>query len=123
MYAEAVAQRFGGSPTSSYFWMLSARGDYQLHGGPWEDEHRTRFREVLTAITDGIEAGAFPARPGGYESFWRSHENCGFCDFDRLCPRDRDEHQLAKADAPELAVLARLLPPEPVDEDAGEVAG
>ncbi|MBL8775878.1 MAG: PD-(D/E)XK nuclease family protein [Acidimicrobiales bacterium] len=123
LYAEAVAQRFGGTGTSSYFWMLSARGDYLLHGGPWEDGHRARFREVLTAITDGIEAGAFPAQPGGYETFWRTHENCGFCDFDRLCPRDRDEHQLAKADAPEVAVLTRLLPPAPADDDAGEVAG
>lgn len=119
LYAEAVGQRFGGGGAASYFWMISSRGEYKLHGGPWEDEDRARFREVLTAITDGIEAGAFPARPGGYESFWRTHENCGFCDFDRLCPRDRDEHQLAKAEAPELAVLARLLPPEPID--AGEV--
>ncbi len=99
--------------------MISGRGEYKLHGGPWGDEQRVRFREVLTAITDGIESGTFPARPGGYESFWRTHKNCSFCDFDRLCPRDRDEHELAKADAPELAVLARLVAPPAVDEGEG----
>lgn len=123
LYAEAVAQRFGGGEVASWFWMLNAAGGYDRHGGPWTGEARTRFLDVLTAITDGIEAGTFPARPGELDLFWRRHANCGFCDFDRLCPRDRAEHERAKSGAPELAVLARLLPPEPAaagDGDGGE---
>lgn len=113
LYAEAVAQRFGSDEVESWFWMLNAAGGYERHGGPWTSEARTRFLEVLTAITDGIEAGTFPARPGELDLFWRRHAHCGFCDFDRLCPRDRAEHERAKAGAPELAVLDRLLPPPP----------
>ncbi|MCB9371877.1 MAG: PD-(D/E)XK nuclease family protein [Microthrixaceae bacterium] len=117
LYAEAVSRQRGGE-ASSYFWMLGERGGYALHGGPWDDERRARFRDVLAAITDGIEAGTFAARPGEYVSFWRTHDNCGFCDFDRLCPRDRDEHELAKAAAPELAVLRRLALPVAADDES-----
>lgn len=121
LYAEAVAQRRGGE-VATWFWMLNSAGDYQLHGGPWTAAHRARFVEVLTAITDGIEAGTFPARPGDWNLFFRQHDNCRYCAFDRLCPRDRHEHERAKAGAPELAVLDRLLPPEPAADDAEAVA-
>ncbi len=65
---------------------------------------------------DGIESGAFPAQPGAYQAFFACHQNCGFCEFDRVCPRDRDDHQRAKADAPELSLLARLRLPESDEE-------
>lgn len=115
LYAEAVAQRYGGE-VASWFWMLNAAGDYELYGGAWTSERRARFLDVLTAITDGIEAGTFPARPGEWNLFFRRHDNCRYCPFDRLCPRDRHEHAQAKAEAPELTVLERLLPPEPAAE-------
>ncbi len=116
LYAEAVAQQRGGGEVASWFWMLNGNGAYKRHGGPWTEAARTRFLDVLTAITDGIEAGTFPAVSGEFDPFWRIHDNCTYCAFDRVCPRDRDEHQQLKAGAPELAVLARLLPPADAED-------
>jgi hypothetical protein len=100
--------------------MATQRGEFAVLGYEWTDENRQRFTTVLDAMVEGIEGGVFPALSGEYDSFWRSHANCGFCDFNRLCPRDRDDHQQAKAAAPELAVLDRLLPPEPEPEPQPE---
>ena len=123
LYAEAVAQQRGGEEVASYFWMLTQDGDYRRYGSWWSPEHRARFLDVLGAITDGIEAGVFPARSGAFDPHFRNHANCGFCDFDRVCDRDRDEHEQAKAGAPELAVLQRLLPPEPEADATAPVDG
>ncbi|HVM41479.1 MAG TPA: hypothetical protein VM618_11950, partial [Acidimicrobiia bacterium] len=42
-----------------------------------------------------IEAGRFPARPGGdeWDPFRRleTFENCRYCPYDPVCPADRDE--------------------------------
>jgi hypothetical protein len=57
-----------------------------------------RFQATLEAIVGGVRAGAFPAHPGE-EDEWRSKfENCGFCDFDRLCSRRRDAEFQAKSE-------------------------
>jgi hypothetical protein len=95
----------------AYYWLVTAEGSYRRIGYPWTAERRALFLDVLDTIVGGIESGTFPARPGGYDPFWRAHENCRFCAFDSLCPRDRDEYEEVKAGAPELVRLARLEPP------------
>lgn len=112
VYAEAARARFGANEIDALFWMVSEKGEFKKHGGRWDDDDRTRFLEVADAIAEGIESGIFPANPGEYDSFWGSHQHCGHCDFDRICPRDRDDHQRATAGAPELAILKRLAMPE-----------
>lgn len=111
LYAEAARSHLGARDVSSAYWMISEVGGFKQYGYPWDDERRERFLDVLGAITDGIEAGTFPARPGRYDAFRHRYDRCGYCDFDRLCPRDRDDHEQAKAGAPELAVLERLRDP------------
>ncbi|HMQ27731.1 MAG TPA: hypothetical protein PKA98_17200, partial [Acidimicrobiales bacterium] len=82
-----------------------------------------RLDAINLSVAAGIGAGPSPAVSGEFDPFWRVHDNCTYCEFDRVCPRDRDEHQQLKAGAPELAVLDRLLPPaEPEDEDEPENA-
>lgn len=109
--ARAVVAKGKAVPVSSFYWMVSAKGGFVQRGYEWGDEHRARFLDVADTIVEGIERGVFPALPGDYVPFWGSYENCSWCDFDRICPRDRDDHQRAKAGAPELALLARLQPP------------
>jgi len=117
LYAEAARSHLGASDVDSRYWMVSTREGFKQYGYPWTDDRRERFLDVLGAIVDGIDTGTFPALSGAYDSFFGSHENCGYCDFNRLCPRDRDDHERAKADASQLVVLQRLLPPEAeVDE-------
>jgi hypothetical protein len=111
VYAEAARARFGASDISALFWMVSARGGFQQHGYRWDDAARSRFLDVTEAIVEGIETGVFPATPGEYDSWWGRHDHCRVCDFDRICPRDRDDHQRATADAPELQLLKRMAPP------------
>ncbi len=119
LYAEAVRARLGGGDMEAYYWLATSDGGFARRGYPWTGERRERFLQVLETIVDGVEAGTFPGVPGQYDSFFRSHDNCSHCAFDDLCPRDRDDHAEAKVAAPELAVLARLLPPEPPDPDPG----
>jgi RecB family exonuclease len=109
IYAEAARAEVGGAaPVDARYWMVSERGDFKKHGYPWTGETRQRFLDVAEAIVDGIESGLFPARPGEYDAFWGRHENCRYCEFDRVCPRDREDHERATAGAPELTLLDRL---------------
>ncbi len=110
IYAEAALARFEADPAQveAKYWVISSRGGYKKFGYAWTDEHRRRFLAVTEAIVDGIEGGTFPARSGEYDTFWGRHANCSFCDFDRVCSRDREDHQRAMADAPELSILERL---------------
>lgn len=112
LYAEAARARLGSAGVASYYWMASSKGEFKLHGYEWDDTRRARFLDVLETITDGIETGVFPGRPGEYGTFFGTHDNCRYCEFDRVCPRDRDDHERAKAGAPELALLERLRMPE-----------
>jgi RecB family exonuclease len=108
IYAEAARARLEADDVEAKYWMISPRGKWAQHGYEWTDDRRERFLDVTEAIVDGIESGLFPARPGAYDSFFGSHESCGFCEFDRVCPRDREDHERATAEAPELQLLGRL---------------
>lgn len=126
LYAEATRAALGAGDVEAYYWLATTDGGFAKRGYPWTPGRRVRFLEVLETIVDGVEAGTFPGRPGQYDSFFRRHDNCRYCAFDRLCPRDRDDHEEAKSAAPEMTVLARLLPPEPTpapDSDAAEPGG
>lgn len=115
-YAEAALARLGGTEVEARYWMATSKGEFRQHGYLWNEERRERFLAVVETIVDGIESGTFPAQPGAYQAFFARHQNCRFCEFDRVCPRDRDDHQRAKADAPELSLLARLQVPESEEE-------
>ena len=64
---------------------------------------------MLGTLVDGIEGGVFPALPGDYNLFFRTNENCRYCEFDSLCHRDRGDFAAAKRDAPQLRVLDDLV--------------
>ena len=110
-YAEAATARHGGEVADTAYWMVSSAGGFAQRGYPWTGDRRTRFLDVVGVIVDGIESGTFPARPGAFDAFFGKHENCRHCDFDRICPRNRDDHADAKVDAPELSLLALLRLP------------
>ena len=86
----------GADTVRSAYWMVSQDGRFRQRGYAWTDERRRRFLDVVGTVVDGIETGTFPALPGDYNPFWRSHDNCSFCDFDDLCPRDRDDYEFAR---------------------------
>lgn len=112
IYAEAAKAHLGGDQVEARYWMTSTKGGFAQRGYLWTEERRSRFLGVVEAIVDGIESGTFPGRPGAFNSYFGTHDNCRTCDFDRVCPRNRDDHQEAKAGAPELSLLARLGLPQ-----------
>lgn len=120
LYAEAAIQHLGVADAEAHYWLVDesvAPGD-EHRGYEWLPDTRARFLDIVDAMVQGIEGGVFPLVPGELDTFRGTHENCAFCDFDRVCPVQRGTQAEAKVAAPQLAVRARLLPPEPDPEPA-----
>jgi ATP-dependent helicase/nuclease subunit B len=122
VYAEAARQLLGGDDAEAYYWMVDQAAGYATYGYPWSLERRQRFVELVAAMVEGIEAGVFPAVPGDYDHFRLTHENCRYCDYDRVCPVQRSSYAEVKVAAPQLAVRARLAPPTDEPDAVGEEA-
>lgn len=117
MYAEGAIQATGRTEAAAHYWRVERPGDDQRVGYTWTPDLRARFHEVLTAITSGIGAGVFAAQPGEWDTWRQTNDNCGYCDFDSVCVRERGDHEVAKAEAPELAVRVALRPPADDDDE------
>jgi len=114
MYAEGAMRATGRTEAAAHYWLVERGGEQRL-GYTWDTAKRERFHDVLSAITSGIGAGVFAAVPGEWDSWRSTNANCGYCEFDSVCVRDRGDHAEAKAGAPELAVRVALLPTSGVE--------
>jgi len=89
VYALAAREAFGDAETAvgAWYWFLEQKGGGELRGYDLDDATLTQFRDAVSLIVQGIEAGLFPARPGntGQKTF----ENCMYCPYDSLCASDR----------------------------------
>ena len=103
LYAEAAHQLLGASSTEAHYWMVDPRAGYERRGYPWTPDRRQRFIDVLATIVDGIEAGVFLVDPGDWNIWRGTYENCMYCNFDRLCVRNRGEQADVKVAAPGVA--------------------
>jgi RecB family exonuclease len=123
VYALAAEQHHGVGDAHAYYWFTAVDPEHALVGYA-ADRCRERFVETLTMIEDGVGGGCYPAVPG--ERAWNpwqerdTFEHCGRCDFDRLCPVDRESAWARKFDAPGVAPFRRLAVaddgPEAVEE-------
>lgn len=104
-YLGAVA---GVPHAEALYWFITRRGDYSIVPYNPSPENDERFRRTLEAIVAGIRSGAFPAIPSDENEFYGSFQNCGFCDFDRICSRRRDYEQAAKAGHDDVAPWANV---------------
>ncbi len=120
LYAEAARRVAAGPdvPIHSHYWMIDPTDTETTHGYQWTSEHLSRFVEVLDAIVEGIDSGVYPAVPGEWNNWARTHENCRYCDFNTLCPVSRGDEAAEKASAAELQIRTRLIPVAPQDEEA-----
>jgi ATP-dependent helicase/nuclease subunit B len=94
IYALAARTRFpDAKEIAAHYWFVGRQGEGQTIGAPVDERVEARFRDVLDVVVEGLESGCFPANPGA-ESYrygqW-THENCSWCDFDRICPTSRGE--------------------------------
>jgi ATP-dependent helicase/nuclease subunit B len=93
IYALAARSSFGWTgPVRARYWLTSWNRRFESLLCTLDETLATRLREVVSKIAEGIEAGAFPGVPGA-ETFRNGRptfDQCLHCDFDGLCPSDRD---------------------------------
>jgi RecB family exonuclease len=119
IYALAARQALAGGDRAvtvdTHYWSVDDRYPLGRYGGPFDDAAEARFVEVLEVVSDGIEAGHFPARPGG-ETWSRGgpvRQNCHYCDFDTICPTTRGERWETVRLDPRLSAYVALSDPDP----------
>ena len=100
------------------YWFTRETIEHALSGFTFDDDIEARLLEVLTTIVRSITDGNFPAYPGA-EGFF-GPDNCSWCPYDRVCPRDRVRRFERRRDHPALASLLALREPE--DPDALDLA-
>lgn len=120
LYARAVAERLGrnGSRTGLY-WLTKAN---ELKRIDLDDGLESELEEAVGAALDGIGDGVFPGVPGEVVGWPRlSFENCKYCDFDRICPTDRQSEWERVRDDESIGPVEVLLGrPERVDEPVAD---
>ncbi len=83
------------------YWFTTNRGGFSFAPSDRFDitdpDTADRFRDGVSRIVSGINAGLFPANPGPLDR--GAPANCRYCDFDAVCPsRRRDLWNLKKSD-------------------------
>ena len=106
IYGLAARSRFGEVPVRSQYWFISERGGFRTVGYDLSGEVLNRLHETLEVMVEGIEGGIFPGRPG--KSDRGSFDNCRYCDFDAVCPSQRDREWERVRHTPELADYVAL---------------
>lgn len=88
LYARVVAERLGrDGPRTALYW-LTRNGE--LRPVELEEQLETDLDTTVAAALDGISGGLFPGVPGEAVGWPRlTYANCRYCDFDRICPTDR----------------------------------
>ena len=89
------------------YWFVSARAKFEMKDVALRDVEG-RFTEVAAMIVSGIRQGVVPAHPG--KPGWAQRpENCTYCDFDRICPSNRERIWERKRSAPGMEPYTALL--------------
>ena len=108
LYAVAARRELGqpDSEVEAYYSFVDEGGTRR--GGVVGAAEHGRLLEVLDTVTGGMAEGVAPARPGAYNAYYRSFDNCGFCPYDRTCSAGRDEQWEAVRDDARVAPYAQL---------------
>jgi len=114
LYATTLARAHPDAEVSAHYWFTRERGDTAFAGFTLDDAAAERLHGVLGTIVGAIGAGRFPAYPGA-DGYW-GPENCGFCPYDRVCPRDRvrrfERRRFDPALEPIVTLAEEAWPPE-----------
>ena len=97
------------------------RGNDAFAGFVLGDVETERLHDALGTIVGSVAAGQFPMYPGADGYF--GPENCRWCAFDRVCPRDRARRFERRRDDPALEAITSLaehdwVPASDLDDDA-----
>jgi hypothetical protein len=117
VYALAVQDALGSDRNiESQYWFVSTSSRYERKEVQLIDVEG-RLIDVTKQITSGIKEGIFPAVPGPSGRFGEPR-NCQYCDFEKICPSNREALWERKQDDPLLAVYQGLaLEQEEAEDD------
>ncbi len=109
VYSLAVRGALGSQVNvRAAYWFVSHRGGYKMV--PSEpvalDAVLDGFEGAVSTIVSGVRGGLFPANPGQPDR--GSFENCRYCDFDSLCPANRDVSWRRTQSDPRLSAYTKL---------------
>jgi RecB family exonuclease len=110
VYALAARQRYLEHAIDAYYWFVSEKGGFRRIGYRVSPAEFTRFGEALRTIRDGVMAGKFPARPGPFGK--GGYENCRFCPYMPVCPKDKGRAWQRLRTTPDLEEYVRLAEPQ-----------
>ncbi len=98
LYSKAVQQfRSPAGETDAGYWFVADRRQ-RIIPGPDEFDPafaEKRLRNVLESLKGTSEDGHFPPNPGGRRR--DSFENCGYCEFNRVCPANSRRERMLQA--------------------------
>jgi len=106
-----AARQFVGrddAPVRAHYWFISEREGFRRIGYAVDDQVLTRVGATLATIVDGIERGAFPARPDASGTPWVT---CPYCDPDGLGVADLRRDWERKRNHPAVAAYAGMAEP------------
>ncbi len=109
------------APVTTQYWFVTEDGGFHTFGYPLDDGAMDRFRTVVDAITEGIEAGVFCDRPQPDRTEGQYSQRCDYCNADRLGTQDRRREWETMQERDELAGYRHLAePPDDSEEEPEE---
>ncbi|MQF67779.1 hypothetical protein FIM07_05005 [SAR202 cluster bacterium AD-802-F09_MRT_200m] len=116
VYAMAVREFLGaGRDIKSQYWFVSTSSRYERKEVTLL-EVESRLADVTKQIVSGIKSGVFPAVPGPPGRFGEPR-NCRYCDFDKICPSNREAMWERKQEDPLLDLYHDLALKDGEDQD------
>jgi ATP-dependent helicase/nuclease subunit B len=89
------------------YWFVTQRQGFRSIGYELDHDRLAAFGHAVSVLVEGIEAGAFPARPGQGDG--GELEHCRFCDYTAMCPGDRSAAWQRVRQAPVLSHYLELV--------------
>jgi hypothetical protein len=113
VYAAGVDEAGRDTEIEAYYWFTrpDIEDSQRLIGYPVGEAVSERFREVTGQILAGIGSGIFVSVSGSWNDRDAVHNNCRFCAFDDICPRDREREFTRKAQTSEVQRFQALAVP------------
>ena len=108
LYARVLADKLDADGARQALYWFTSKGQVRLVN--LEDEVDADLDRIVSAALDGISGGVFPGVPGAAVGWPRlTFSNCAHCDFDPICPTDRQREWDSMRDDDSLGAIKVLV--------------
>ncbi len=86
IYLLAAKKNIPDVEAKAAYWMVGFKGQYKVFpdSPPTYEEIENDMNSIMEKIANGMVSGLFPSNPG------TNNSNCTFCDFNQICPQQRE---------------------------------